>query len=96
MIDWDAIKVSKENMGLICKIADRVQKEVQIDDRMSLVMDIEVAHCHIPLDLQKLLDAPSFDFGHDVGGIRQNLNRETGKIDNCFLPRCALPEVKTA
>ena len=41
------------------------------------------------LDLQKLLDAPDGDFGHDVFGIRRHINRQTGELENCFLPRCA-------
>lgn len=42
------------------------------------------------LDLQKLLDAPDGDFGHDVFGIRRHINRQTGELGDCFLPRCAV------
>jgi hypothetical protein len=54
-----------------------------------LSMDLECAFNDVGLDLQRLLDAPMEDFIHDIGGILRNINRTTGKIDNCFLPRCS-------
>ncbi|KKK55056.1 hypothetical protein LCGC14_3078450, partial [marine sediment metagenome] len=41
------------------------------------------------LDLARFLEGPDFDFAHDVWGIRNHLNRETGQLENCFLPRYA-------
>ena len=40
-----------------------------------------------PLRLQELLDADDGNFGHDVFGIRKYLDRETGKLTECFSPR---------
>lgn len=61
------------------------------------LMDIEACHCNgCELDLQKLLDAPDGDFGHDVFGIRRFIDRRTGKLGGCFLPRCAMPGKVTA
>lgn len=57
-------------------------------DRSDCVMDI--AACHLngnPLKLRELIDAPDFDFIHDVFGIRQHLNRKTGQLENLFVPR---------
>lgn len=55
---------------------------------MDAVMDIEAAHCNgNPLDLSALLTADDFNFAHDVFGIRRHLDRETGKLMDCFSPR---------
>lgn len=56
-------------------------------DFQSTTMDLEAAHCEFGLRLTSLLNADSFNFIHDVGGIRANLNRTTAKMANCFLPR---------
>ena len=53
-------------------------------------MDITACHCNgMPLKLEELLHADEFNFAHDVFGIRHHLNRETGKLENCFCPRYA-------
>jgi hypothetical protein len=54
---------------------------------MSLMMDLD----SVPdLDLQKLLEAPSFDFAHDICGIIRHMDRSTypGNLKDCFRPRC--------
>jgi hypothetical protein len=57
-------------------------------DALSLNMDIEKCHTdNFKLDLDGLLNADNFNFFHDVVGIHNNLNRQTGKIENCFVPR---------
>lgn len=92
MIKWKDLKV--EDKKTIYKIADRVMEQggLPLSSKMDVIMDIEAGHLAIPLDLDKLLNAPAGDFGHDIGGIRRHLNRTTGKLENCFLPRCAKPE----
>ncbi len=59
--------------------------------KLDLMMDIEYTNDEIPLDLEKFLAFDDGDFGHDITGIFSNFNRETLKMDNFFLPRCALP-----
>lgn len=79
-------------MDLIHAIARRAFKELggYPDDRCTLNMDLTACHCNgCPLDLQRLLEAPLSDFGHDIYGIRRHINRETGQIEGCFLPRFA-------
>lgn len=74
---------------LISKIADRAVAMFgcrKIDIVMDLCYCIE-GGCD--LDLEKLLSADDFNFGHDIAGIHNHLNRETQKLDNCFLPRFA-------
>jgi len=52
-------------------------------------MDIEKVHENCPLNLTKLLNADDGNFGHDIAGIYSNLNRQSGELENCFLPRYA-------
>ena len=57
---------------------------------MDILMDIDACHANgCPLKLQELLQADDFNFSHDVLGIRQHLNRKTGKLMDCFVPRYA-------
>ena len=58
-------------------------------DRLSLRMDLEATHAKCPLDLKRLAEFPDFDFAHDVYGIMGCLNRRTGELEHCFVPRCA-------
>ena len=54
-------------------------------------MDLTAVHCNgCPLDLQKLVESSNTDFLHDVFGIRQHIDRDTGKLTDCFFPRCAV------
>jgi len=63
-------------------------------DIVDALMDIEACHSNgCPLKLSELAQAPSADFAHDVFGIRRHINRETGKLEDCFLPRFAMPSI---
>ena len=53
------------------------------------LMDIGATHATCPLRLEEFRDADDFNFSHDVFGIRRHLNRQTGRLENCFLPRFA-------
>ncbi len=92
-----SFKTSRFEHEFINKIADRAVKEdasLGVDyDKMTATMDVTACHANgCELDLQKLLAAPDSDFCHDVFGIRRHIDRRTGKIGGCFLPRCAMPE----
>lgn len=59
-------------------------------DRLEADMDITACHANgTPLKLEALLNANDFDFAHDVFGIHRHINRETGELQDCFLPRYA-------
>lgn len=58
-------------------------------DRVTIMMDIDNADKQFNLRLDDFLNAEPFDFMHDVCGIVQNIDRETGKIGNLFVPRFA-------
>jgi putative hemolysin len=89
MIDWD--KTTKEETDLIRKIATRAMacNLARPGDRLNLEMDIAAAHIVTPMKLAELLAAKAEDFCHDIGGIRAYINRETGELQHCFLPRFA-------
>jgi Family of unknown function (DUF6874) len=85
--------VQKQEWELISSIADRalgmaIAQGIRID-KLTMVMDIKFAHKDCPLDLRALASAPDAEFAHDVFGIRRHLNRETKKIEHCFMPRYA-------
>lgn len=82
--------MTKDEMLIIVEIAKRAEdKGLLMFDRMSLIMDIQNAHEQFNLRLNEWLKADDFDFSHDIVGIQQNINRETKKVENCFLPRYA-------
>lgn len=58
---------------------------------MDLQMDLTLLQLHHPelINLDKLLAFGEVDFIHDVLGIMRHLNRDTGELGNCFVPRCA-------
>lgn len=86
---FDCSRIESE---IISKIVDRIlplARKAGVDyDRLEAEMDITACHCNgTPLDLNKLLNAPEGDFGHDVFGIRRFINRTTGELEGCFSPR---------
>ncbi len=86
MINW---MITKENLQKIGKICDRDRAKIE-RPRMDLIMDLSATHSNgCPLDFDKLLGFDDFDFYHDIYGIVKHLDRTTGKLQNCFLPRCA-------
>ena len=85
---WD---ITTEEMRKVTAIVDRAEKRINQNKR-ALVMDIVATHANgCPLDLNKLLNAKAFDFFHDIYGIIKHIDRHTGELQDCFLPRCARP-----
>ena len=93
-----SFEIGEEDAKLVDKICDRVVDlllsiegfNIYVESRIDLEMDIVACHLNgCPLDLKKLLGADNFNLVHDVGGIRRHMNRTTGKLEDCFLPRCA-------
>lgn len=90
-----SFSASTVDAAVIKQIVDRawqVSKDARAGvKKLDFMMDLTAAHCNgCPLDLDDLLHAPHFDFVHDVFGIYRHLNRETGKLEDCFVPRCAM------
>lgn len=91
-LNWN---VSVEDDALISQIVDRGRRldnnrHVRGLTRLHCAMDITAVHANgTPLRLADFLAADDFNFAHDWFGIRRNLDRETGALINCFLPRFA-------
>lgn len=82
---------TKEELDLIIKIIKRADDENLLStDRLCLMMDLEAVHTNdVKLQFGKLLNFPRFDFAHDIVGIQNCIDRKTGKLTKCFLPRCS-------
>ena len=92
---------TKQQIQVIAQIAKRAVKmatEAGIKyTQMDALMDLDACISNgCPLKLDELLAADDGNFGHDVFGIRRHINRETGQLENCFLPRFAQPEAVAA
>jgi hypothetical protein len=58
------------------------------EDKVSMTMDVSAVHANgNPLRLEDLLHADDFNFAHDMSGICNCLDRNTGKLTRNFLPR---------
>lgn len=80
----------QEKFQVIIKIAERAENEQLLrGDKLSLIMDLEYAAEGFDLRLYDLLNANQVDFAHDICGIQSKFNRQTKKMENCFLPRFA-------
>ena len=91
MINWN---VTEEDWVNIIAVAERVESDLKpTDDRRTIVLDLTACHANgCPLLLKQMIDGPLFDFSHDYYGIRKHINRKTGKLEDCFVPRFAAPE----
>ena len=78
-----------KNFNTLSQIADRYLKKYPgFGKKIDVVMDLDAVitgGCSLRLD--ELLAASDFNFFHDVCGIRENLDRNTGALKNCFSPR---------
>lgn len=58
--------------------------------KLDLTMDLAACHANgRPLRLADLAAADDFNLAHDVFGIHRHLNRESGALGGCFVPRFA-------
>lgn len=101
MLDINFTPKTKEEAETIVAIAHRLKSELAaIGTRpsdlgseiklMDTILNVSACHCNgTPLKLEELLRADAGDFLHDVLGIRRHMDRDTGKLLNCFLPRYA-------
>jgi len=87
-------KTSKKDSVLIHKIIQRLVDANNLEIKLNFIeLEMDLTACHAngnPLDLEKLLASPDSGIVHDVFGISRNIDRETGKLQNCFLPRYSL------
>jgi hypothetical protein len=85
MIKWKNLQ--KGDMKIIHEIAIRANGLTKVSIKE---YDMDIAACHIsgnPLNLEGLLLADDYNFFHDVWGIHENIDKETGVLKNLFYPR---------
>lgn len=83
---------TKEETCHAHKAVDRYMRRIgaKASARIGFVMDVIACHANgCPLDLAALAEADNLNLVHDIGGIHINLDRGTGKLQNCFWPRYA-------
>ena len=81
--------LNKKDNALVGKIIARADKEEVVSDMTTLTMDLIAVHQNdCLLDFEKLLQADGFNFLHDIYGIGRHIDRQSGMLDNHFLPRC--------
>lgn len=80
---------------VLARTAHRVAKAQKFDySVLEASMDLRCWHAKMPLDLDAMIaDYEKADVLHDLFGIRRFLNRETGELGGCFVPRYAKPEL---
>lgn len=90
-------KLTLDEHKTIVNIAQRAHamaKEQGLDYSV-LEANMDISACHANgcrLKLSELASTDNFNFAHDVFGIRRHINRQSGELEDCFLPRFAQPE----
>lgn len=92
-----SFKVGRDEFDIISKIVDRAWAigwlRRSYHQRMDMHMDVTAVHANgNPLRLDDLLNADDFNFAHDMSGICNCLDRDTGKLTKGFSPRFSQPE----
>ncbi len=86
--------VKPEDRLVILAIAQRAVKLAAkyeaLYPQLELIMDITACHANgCELALSQLLISNDGDFAHDVFGISRHIDRKTGHLGQCFMPRYA-------
>lgn len=94
VVKFDATPAEFKTIAAIAERAHELAASLDFDyPVMDVEMDVIAAHANgCPLDLESLLSFDDMDFGHDVFGIRRHIDRGTGGLRDCFLPRCSTPQ----
>lgn len=84
------ITMTPEQLITAVKVVERADNlGLLAFDRLSLMMDLNVAFNQCKIDIDRLNNFDEFNFIHDVVGIQRHINRQTGLIEDHFIPRCA-------
>lgn len=87
------MKTDKREAKLLTEIVDRAEQLArrfkQRTPRAAIAIDLVMAHRMQPLDLELLLKADDGNFAHDVFGIMRHIDRNSGAMRDCFVPRFA-------
>jgi hypothetical protein len=80
---------SDAEQAIVGAIVERAINTGIYNDALTAEMDIAAVYVHCPLRLSDLVIADQFNFAHDLRGIQKHINRNTGELENFFLPRFA-------
>ena len=79
-----------KNIETIGKIVNRAVAINPAYNKTTVMMDLLVLHdTGVEMRWEEFLNAPVFDFMHDINGINRHLNRRTYKLEDGFCPRYA-------
>jgi hypothetical protein len=89
LISWE---ISDDDLKNVTQIVKRACSDAKARgdkiNSLDLQMDLVATHANgCPMRFADLLKADDFNFWHDISGIRAHLDRETGNLTKCFLPR---------
>jgi hypothetical protein len=88
-MDWDKLTTEEDRLiGQIARRACQLAPAMEWDI-LGLEMDLGAAHLADPMDLVKLRDFDPGNLLHDISGIIAHIDRTTGKMNDCFLPRAS-------
>ena len=68
----------------LIQIANRAEKLTGIA-KINFLLDLSTVNVNV--DWENLLNSADHNFLHDVCGINKHLDRETGELKNCLLPK---------
>lgn len=86
-INWD---ITDDDMELIDQILNRAERMGHLKKPNRINSEMDIAACHLngtPLRLADWLAADDFNFVHDLYGIDFHMDRSTGRLTGCFVPR---------
>ena len=87
---FDITKKDQTLLDIILEMIRAVSPKTNIFD-----IEMDLIACHLNgnrLDFEKLMWFDEFDFFHDLLGIQRHMDRNTGKLKNCFSPRSSWRE----
>jgi len=88
--EYDSLSEQDRDRQLKCRIVVRAQRMgIATGDRLSQIMDVDIAHRQFNMRLMDWLNAGDYDFAHDFCGIQRHIDRTTGLVNGRFLPRFA-------
>lgn len=90
MIDFDFPDAMD---GIVERSDELAMFDRNVYPRVTQMMDICAiagGNGNVAVDFDALLAADFGTFAHDVTGIMRHMNRETGLLEGCFVPRTAI------
>ena len=89
MIKWNKATIGEREIisNIVSRLIQYGYRDNVPIDRLSAEMDITAAHINSKLSLQRLLESDEFNFKHDVYGILNHIDRNTGAMKDEFSPR---------